>query len=54
MFAQQRELGGKILVMQTSLAQLGAGALKHRDNINLYFTDKEKLLYVPQNEFYTT
>lgn len=30
------------------------GQLQHRDNVNLYYTDKEKTLQVPQNAFYQT
>ena len=46
--------GGKILIMQSNLPQLGAGKLEHRDQIALYFTDKEKTLQVPQSTFYQT
>ena len=28
------------------------GALKNRDDIKLYYTDNEKMLFVPQDSFY--
>lgn len=46
--------GGKILIMQSNLPQHGIGRLEHRDSINLYFTEKEKSLQIPQNAFYQT
>jgi protein transport protein SEC24 len=46
--------GGKILIMQSNLPQFGVGKLEHRDQISLYFTEKEKSLQIPQNAFYQT
>lgn len=46
--------GGKILIMQSNLPQVGVGKLEHRDQIALYHTDKEKTLQVPQSAFYQT
>lgn len=46
--------GGKILIMQSNLPQQGVGKLEHRDQISLYFTDKEKSLQIPQHAFYET
>jgi len=48
------ECGGKLLVFQSGLCSVGAGALKSRDNSDLYHTDKEKTLFVPQSPFYTS
>jgi protein transport protein SEC24 len=44
--------GGKVLVTQSNLPSVGAGALKNRDDIKLYFTEKEAQLFVPQTSFY--
>lgn len=46
--------GGKILILQSNLPQIGAGKLDQRDQINLYFTPAEKSLQVPQHAFYQT
>lgn len=46
--------GGKILLTQTGLPQLGCGKLSARDNSALYYTEKEKTLQVPQSPFYDT
>ena len=46
--------GGKVLIMQSNLPQVGVGKLEHRDQISLYFTEKEKTLQVPQSAFYQT
>lgn len=45
-------LGGSLSIFQTSLPTLGAGALKPRDETKLAKTDKEKLLFVPQDIFW--
>ncbi|KAF9141412.1 COPII coat Sec23p-Sfb3p heterodimer component [Mortierella sp. GBA39] len=44
--------GGKLIVFQTSLPMSGPGALRHRDELKLYGTEKEKTLYAPQDDFY--
>ncbi|KAF9280905.1 COPII coat Sec23p-Sfb3p heterodimer component [Linnemannia elongata] len=44
--------GGKLIVFQTSLPTHGPGALRHRDELKLYGTEKEKTLYAPQDDFY--
>ncbi|KAI8074501.1 Sec23/Sec24 trunk domain-containing protein [Gongronella butleri] len=44
--------GGKICVLQSSLPAVGPNALKNRDDIKLYGTDKEKQLFTPQNPAY--
>eukprot|EP00455_Lapot_gusevi_P008663 TRINITY_DN137_c0_g1_i5.p1 TRINITY_DN137_c0_g1~~TRINITY_DN137_c0_g1_i5.p1 ORF type:complete len:555 (+),score=206.08 TRINITY_DN137_c0_g1_i5:241-1905(+) len=46
--------GGKLLVVQSNLPSTGPGALRNRDDITLYGTDREKTLYVPQSTFYET
>lgn len=45
-------LGGKIIVVQSNLPNVGLGALKMRDDVSLYGTDKEKTLLTPQIPFY--
>ncbi|KAI8339059.1 hypothetical protein BC941DRAFT_350091 [Chlamydoabsidia padenii] len=44
--------GGKLCIMQTLLPSFGPGALKNRDDVKLYGTDKEKQLYTPQDDAY--
>ncbi|KAF9090400.1 COPII coat Sec23p-Sfb3p heterodimer component, partial [Mortierella sp. GBA35] len=44
--------GGKLVIFQTALPTFGPGALRHRDDLKLYGTDKEKTLYAPQDDFY--
>ncbi|KAF9921778.1 COPII coat Sec23p-Sfb3p heterodimer component [Linnemannia zychae] len=44
--------GGKLIIFQTSLPTFGPGALRHRDDMKLYGTEKEKTLYAPQDDFY--
>ncbi|KAF9902740.1 COPII coat Sec23p-Sfb3p heterodimer component [Linnemannia zychae] len=44
--------GGKLIVFQTSLPISEPGALRHRDDMKLYGTEKEKTLYAPQDDFY--
>ncbi|KAG0291342.1 COPII coat Sec23p-Sfb3p heterodimer component [Linnemannia gamsii] len=44
--------GGKLVVFQTALPTFGPGALRHRDELKLYGTEKEKTLYAPQDDFY--
>jgi len=46
------ETGGKILLLQSSLCNVGKGALKARDKGNLYYTKNEKNLFVAQDRFY--
>jgi len=48
----QKPYGGKLLVTQSNLPNAGMGALKNRDDIKLYYTDNEKMLFVPQDSFY--
>ncbi|KAG0300638.1 COPII coat Sec23p-Sfb3p heterodimer component [Dissophora globulifera] len=50
--AALEERGGKLILFQTALPTYGPGALKHRDDSSLYGTDKERTLYVPQDDFY--
>eukprot|EP00484_Ammonia_sp_Unknown_P016652 CAMPEP_0197040406 /NCGR_PEP_ID=MMETSP1384-20130603/17107_1 /TAXON_ID=29189 /ORGANISM="Ammonia sp." /LENGTH=1002 /DNA_ID=CAMNT_0042471155 /DNA_START=42 /DNA_END=3050 /DNA_ORIENTATION=- len=44
--------GGKIIAQQTSLPNIGIGALKFRDSVEVYGTDKERELYVSADPFY--
>ncbi|KAI9308966.1 Sec23/Sec24 trunk domain-containing protein [Cunninghamella echinulata] len=46
--------GGKLHIFHTSLPTSGPGALKNRDDVKLYGTDKEKQLFIPQNGDYHT
>ena len=45
-------LGGKLVLLQSSLPSLGEGALKHRENPRIMGTDKEHLLLAPENQWY--
>lgn len=47
-----RDLGGKLLIFQSSLASLGVGKLAARDTASSTASDKEKALFSPQNTFY--
>lgn len=49
-----QNLGGKLLLFQTSLPNLGEGALKQRDNPRLIGTDKEQSLLNPEEQWYKT
>lgn len=44
--------GGKVIGQQTSLPNIGIGALKFRDGVELAGSDKERELYVSANPFY--
>ncbi|PVV04045.1 hypothetical protein BB560_001461 [Smittium megazygosporum] len=44
--------GGKLFLFQSSMPTYGPGALRHRDDIKLHNTDKEKTLFVPNDTFY--
>jgi protein transport protein SEC24 len=48
------DVGGRIMVFQSALPNHGPGALQRRDNPNLYGTEKERALLVPQTSFYHT
>ena len=37
--------GGRIMVFGSGMCQLGLGALKTRDDVKVYNSDKEKLLF---------
>ena len=47
-------IGGKILCLQASLPNLGAGALKMREDPKLLGTSKESTLLQPASAFYKT
>merc|ERR1719206_84689 len=46
------DCGGKIIAQQTSLPNIGIGALKDRDAVELHGTDKERTLYVSASAHY--
>lgn len=52
-FMIMSQLGGKLLVFQSTLPSLGIGRLRLRgDDLRLYGTDKEQSLRVPEDPFY--
>ncbi|XP_055806658.1 protein transport protein SEC24 A isoform X1 [Solanum dulcamara] len=52
-FMVMNQLGGKLLIFQSSLPSLGVGRLKLRgDDLRVYGTDKEHTLRVPEDPFY--
>ncbi|XP_070051424.1 protein transport protein SEC24 A-like [Nicotiana tomentosiformis] len=52
-FMVMSQLGGKLLIFQSSLPSLGVGRLRLRgDDIRVYGTDKEHTLRVPEDPFY--
>lgn len=53
LYLLQSQLGGKLLVFQSTLPSLGVGRLRLRgDDLRLYGTDKEHTLRVPEDAFY--
>lgn len=49
----QSQLGGKLLIFQSTLPSLGVGRLKLRgDDLRVYGTDKEPAIRVPEDPFY--
>ncbi|KAI4340024.1 hypothetical protein MLD38_024901 [Melastoma candidum] len=47
------QLGGKLLIFQSTLPSLGVGRLKLRgDDVRVYGTDKEHTLRIPEDPFY--
>uniref|UniRef100_A0ACD5UW50 Uncharacterized protein n=1 Tax=Avena sativa TaxID=4498 RepID=A0ACD5UW50_AVESA len=52
-FMVMGQIGGKMLVFQSTLPSLGIGRLRLRgDDVRAYGTDKEHLLRVPEDPFY--
>ncbi|KAL6653105.1 hypothetical protein ACP70R_012030 [Stipagrostis hirtigluma subsp. patula] len=52
-FMVMSQIGGKLLVFQSTLPSLGIGRLRLRgDDVRAYGTDKEHLLRVPEDPFY--
>ncbi|KAI3693498.1 hypothetical protein L1987_76441 [Smallanthus sonchifolius] len=52
-FMVMSQLGGKLLIFQSSLPSLGVGRLRLRgDDIRAYGTDKENALRIPEDPFY--
>lgn len=52
-FMVMNQLGGKLLIFQSSIPSLGVGRLKLRgDDLRVYGTDKEHTLRVPEDPFY--
>ena len=47
-------IGGKIVITQSALPLIGAGALVNRDDSALYGTDKERTLQAPSTSYYQT
>ena len=45
-------LGGHVSMFTSTIPTIGPGALKHREDPKLYATDKEKTLFLPQDNFY--
>eukprot|EP00002_Diphylleia_rotans_P002347 TRINITY_DN114_c0_g1_i2.p1 TRINITY_DN114_c0_g1~~TRINITY_DN114_c0_g1_i2.p1 ORF type:complete len:810 (-),score=160.55 TRINITY_DN114_c0_g1_i2:379-2808(-) len=45
-------IGGKMVIFQARLPNIGVGALKNRDDPKLYGTDNEKKLLNPEDSFY--
>lgn len=50
----KKNLGGKLLICQTTLPTYGPNGLKTREDPKLYGTEKEKTLLVPQDASYRT
>ncbi|CAG8441458.1 9081_t:CDS:10 [Acaulospora colombiana] len=48
------EIGGKLVIFQTTLPTYGPGSIKHREDSKVYNTDKERLLFGPQDNYYKT
>ncbi len=46
-------IGGRIIAFQTGLPSSGPGKLKKREDPAALGTPKEKLLYTPQDNYYT-
>eukprot|EP00457_Paulinella_chromatophora_P000520 gb/GEZN01000520.1/.p1 GENE.gb/GEZN01000520.1/~~gb/GEZN01000520.1/.p1 ORF type:complete len:1402 (+),score=227.88 gb/GEZN01000520.1/:231-4208(+) len=44
--------GGKLMLLVSNIPTVGSGSLKSREGVNLYFSAKEKSLFVPQDSFY--
>ncbi|KAJ6854131.1 protein transport protein Sec24-like [Iris pallida] len=52
-FMVMSQLGGKLLVFQSTLPSLGVGRLRLRgDDLRVYGTDKEHALRIPEDPFY--
>ncbi|KAF8396200.1 hypothetical protein HHK36_017813 [Tetracentron sinense] len=52
-FMVMSQLGGKLLIFQTTLPSLGVGRLKLRgDDLRVYGTEKEHALRIPEDPFY--
>ncbi len=45
-------IGGKLLLFQTSVPNVGVGKITQRDNPTLYNTDSEHRLRVPEDIFF--
>ncbi|KAI3676429.1 hypothetical protein L1987_86038 [Smallanthus sonchifolius] len=52
-FMVMSQLGGKLLIFQSTLPSLGVGRLRLRgDDLHVYGTDKEHALRIPEDPFY--
>lgn len=51
-YLMMEALGGKLLLFQTSVPNMGVGKITQRDNPTLYNTDSEHRLRVPEDIFF--
>ena len=51
-YLMMEALGGKLLLFQTSVPNVGVGKITQRDNPTLYNTDSEHRLRVPEDIFF--
>lgn len=51
-FLTMEAVGGKLLLFQTSVPNVGVGKITQRDNPTLYNTDSEHRLRVPEDIFF--
>ena len=51
-FLMMEALGGKLLLFQTSVPNVGVGKITQRDNPTVYNTDSEHRLRVPEDIFF--
>ncbi len=51
-YLMMEAIGGKLLLFQTSVPNVGVGKITQRDNPTLYNTDSEHRLRVPEDIFF--
>jgi protein transport protein SEC24 len=49
---QQKDRGGRLVVLTSAIPNHGPGALKPREEVGILGTDKERALYVPQDQLF--